>query len=69
MKSRELVEAVVIILCGLILLSPQFNTIFHIPWLAFMENLPEWLVSHLAVGLMPIIIIYFIDIVRKGMTD
>ncbi len=69
MKTHELVEAVIIIACGLILLSPEFNTIFHVPFLSFMEALPEWLVSHLAVGLLPIIVVYSIDIVHKGRTD
>jgi len=69
MKARELVEAVIIIVCGLILLSPEFNTIFYVPFLSFMEALPEWFVSHLAVGLLPIIIVYSIDIFRKGKTD
>lgn len=69
MKSRELIEAIIVIACGVILLSPEFNTIFYIPFLSFMENLPDWLVSHLAVALLPIIAIYFIDIFRKGKTD
>ena len=69
MKSRELIEAIIVIMAGVILLSPEFNIIFDIPFLSFMETLPEWFVSHLAVALLPIIVLYFIDIFRRGATD
>ena len=65
MKYREMVEALVVIACGVILLSPEFNTIFPIPYLSLMKDIPDDVISHLAIALVPIIIVYFIDMVRK----
>lgn len=68
MNWREFVESVIVIACGVILLSPEFNTIFNIPFLSFMGHIHHEILSHLAIALVPIIIIYAIDIVR-GKTD
>lgn len=69
MKVKELIEGLVVIGCGVILLSPQFNTIFDIPFLAFMEHIPHDVISHMAIALVPIIIVYLIDMFRIGKTD
>jgi Ca2+/Na+ antiporter len=69
MKIHELVEALVVIACGVILLSPQFNVVFHIPFLSFMEHVPHDVISHLAIALVPIIIVYFFDMFKIGRTD
>lgn len=65
MKYREMIEALIVIACGVILLSPVFNTIFPVPFLSLMKDIPDDIISHLAIGLVPIIIVYFIDMVRK----
>ena len=60
MNWREIIEAIVVIACGVLLLSPEFNTIFQIPFIAFIAHVPDEVISHLAFGLVPIIILYFI---------
>ncbi len=62
MNVRELIESIVMIVCGIFLVSPIFNTYYHIEALAFMEAIPETVISHLAFGLLPIIL-YFIIMV------
>ena len=64
MNWRELIEAFVVIACGIILLSPEFNTIFEIPVISVIKYIPDDVISHLAFGLVPIIIIYLIDMFR-----
>ena len=66
---RELIESIIVIACGVILLSPEFNTIFHIPLLTFMEHIPDDVISHLAFGLVPIMLLYLIDMIRFDRTD
>ncbi len=61
---RETIESVIVICCGIILLSPAFNTIFEIPYISFIEHIPHDVISHLAFGLVPIILIYLIDAFR-----
>ena len=69
MDPRELLEGIIIIGCGLILLSPVFNTIFYIEYLAFFERIPEEFISHLGMGLVPIILVYLVDMFRFNGTD
>ena len=68
-SAREAIETVIVISCGLILLSPAFNTAFKVPYLEFLGHLPHEVISHLAWGLLPIILVYFVDMFRKGHTD
>ncbi len=69
MKVRELIEGLVVVGCGVILLSPAFNTVFSIPLLSFMTHIPDDIISHMAIALVPIILIYLIDMFKAGGTD
>jgi hypothetical protein len=69
MNWREFVEALIIIACGVILLSPEFNTLFSIPFISAIQHVPDELISHLAIALVPIIIVYAIDTIRINKTD
>lgn len=60
MNWRELVESFVVMACGFVLLSPEFNTYLHIPVLDWIEHVPSDIISHLAVALLPIIIVYMV---------
>ena len=68
-SAREGIETVIVLACGLILLSPAFNTAFKVPYLDFLGHVPHEVISHLAWGLVPIILVYFVDLFRKGKTD
>ena len=69
MEVRELIEGVVVVGCGIILLSPVFNSVFTIPFLSFMSHIPHDVISHMAIALVPIILIYLIDMFRMNKTD
>ena len=65
-RWREFIEAIIVIACGFVLLSPDFNSVLTISFLEL--HIPDDVISHLAFGLVPIIVIYIIDIIR-GETD
>ncbi|MBT7903415.1 hypothetical protein HN587_06145 [Candidatus Woesearchaeota archaeon] len=65
-KVRILIEAIVVVACAALLLSPAFNDLFVIDFLNFFILVDKEVVSHLAVGLLPIIVVSIVDIFREG---
>ncbi|MBT5021590.1 hypothetical protein HOK51_11135 [Candidatus Woesearchaeota archaeon] len=63
-RVRILVESVVVVACAAILISPAFNTLFYINFLKVFEKVNKDMLSHLALGLVPIIIVSIFDIFR-----
>ena len=65
LQVRILIEAVVVLVCAAVLLSPAFNTIIYVKFLSVFENVNKDIVSHLALGLLPIIIVSIVDIFKN----
>ena len=63
-QVRVLIESIVVALCAAVLLSPAFNTVVRIDILTIFENINKDVVSHLALGLLPIIIVSIVDIFK-----
>jgi len=53
-------ESIVLMLCGVLLISPIFNSFFVLPFLSGLKVIPEEIISHLAFALLPLI---FLNIV------
>jgi len=68
-QKREFIEALIVIVAGVILLSPEFNTMLTIPLISQIPELHHEIVSHLAIALVPIIILYLWDIFISRRTD
>lgn len=66
---REIIEAVVVFSSGIVLLSPVFNTVVFISVISFMNHIHHDVISHLAFGLLPILVLYLIDMFRVNGTD
>ncbi|MBN1792544.1 hypothetical protein JW826_02570 [Candidatus Woesearchaeota archaeon] len=64
MNAREFIESIIVIACGILLLSPAFNTFLEIPIISLIEEVPDVIIGHLAFGLVPIIILYIINMFR-----
>ena len=59
---REIIEACIVVACGIILLSPEFNTVINIPIISSIKDINDEVISHLAWGLLPIVILYFVEL-------
>jgi hypothetical protein len=64
MDWRMFVESWIIIICGVLLLSPVFNSVFVIPIISLIESIPQLLIGHLAFALVPIIIVCLIELIQ-----
>lgn len=64
MDWRMFVESWIIIICGILLLSPVFNSAFSFPIISLIENVPENVIGHLAFALVPIIIVCLIELIQ-----
>ncbi|MBU0615359.1 MAG: hypothetical protein KJ601_04665 [Nanoarchaeota archaeon] len=62
---REIVEGMIVVAAGLLLLSPEFNTVVQFSFLTFFSHLEDEFISHLAVALVPIVVVYFFDIILR----
>jgi uncharacterized membrane protein HdeD (DUF308 family) len=62
---REIIEGMIVIAAGFLLLSPEFNTLLNIPFLGFMHNANHEFISHMAIALVPIVIVYFFDVLLR----
>lgn len=60
MDWRELIDGGIVLACGAVLLSPEFNTFLSIPFISFIQNIPSDVISHLAIGLLPLILVYLV---------
>lgn len=68
-NRREMIETVIVFASGVILLSPVFNTVIFISVISFMDHIHPEIISHLAFGLLPILLLYLIDMFRINGTD
>lgn len=60
MDWRDFIDAGIVMACGVVLLSPEFNSFFSIPIVSLIEHIPTDVISHLAIGLVPLILIYLV---------
>lgn len=56
------VESWIVIACGVLLLSPVFNNVFIIPYISIIDNVSDSIISHLAIALVPIIVVTTIEL-------
>lgn len=64
MNWRMFIESWIIISCGLLLLSPVFNSMFIIPYISVVSNISNEIISHFAVALIPIILVSIIELFK-----
>ena len=68
-NKREFIEALIVIAAGVVLLSPEFNTMLTIPLISSIPEVHHEIISHLAIALVPIILLYLWDIFISKRTD
>ena len=64
MRGREFIESFTVLICGILLISPKFNIIYDVPFLEFIGNIPDGIISHFALALIPTALLYLIDMFR-----